>query len=165
MLQKDTFCSFCASRFPAELPWPRRCPSCLSISYKNPIPVCVVLLPVEGKGLVVIRRGIEPKRGALALPGGFVDHGESWQDAGAREVFEEAGIALQPSSLTLLTAFSALPANLLLFALAPEIRVRDLPPFLPNEEVTERLILWKEAELAFPFHTKVAAIFFRTPKV
>ncbi len=61
------------------------------MSFLNPLPVAVMLVPAAG-GLVVIRRGIEPAKGLLALPGGYINLGESWQQAAARELFEETGI-------------------------------------------------------------------------
>jgi 8-oxo-dGTP diphosphatase len=53
---------------------------------------CVVCDP-EGR-IVLIRRKSEPFKGAYALPGGFVDLGETVEAACRREVFEEAGVAV-----------------------------------------------------------------------
>lgn len=49
------------------------------------------LVLVEGK-LVAIRRRNEPFRGMPALPGGFVELGETTVDAVVREVREETGL-------------------------------------------------------------------------
>ena len=79
--------------------WPRVCAACGTIAYRNPLPVAVALLPVfdaRGTGLVVITRTIEPQRGGVALPGGFVDLGETWQKAVVRELKEETGIEARP---------------------------------------------------------------------
>ncbi|MBI1877066.1 MAG: hypothetical protein HYR94_02315 [Chloroflexi bacterium] len=70
-LQKNSHCSYCGSPFAESQPWPRACVRCGNVTFRNPAPVAVVLLPVED-GLLVIRRGIEPQRGQLALPGGFI---------------------------------------------------------------------------------------------
>jgi len=63
----------------------------------NPVAVTVDVLvfTVTDDALMValIRRGIDPYKGAWALPGGFVLPNESLDDAARREVFEEAGIS------------------------------------------------------------------------
>ena len=62
-----TFCSFCGTRFPPSENWPRTCPACHNTTYRNPLPVAVMLVPVEEKGLLLIRRLVEPQAGKLAL--------------------------------------------------------------------------------------------------
>src|SRR5215813_12854269 len=98
MFAKDAHCSYCGHAFAPGQPWPRTCGHCNHISYRNPLPVAVVLVPVD-RGLLVVRRNIEPGFGKLALPGGYVDFLESWQQAGAREVFEETGLRLAPAEI------------------------------------------------------------------
>lgn len=78
MLKKDSFCSFCGAQHTDEV-YPKNCKNCQIITYLNPLPVAVVLLPVENE-LLVIRRNIPPV-GRLALPGGFIEVGETWQKA------------------------------------------------------------------------------------
>ena len=82
---KDSHCSYCGQRFSHDQPWPRQCAKCGNISFVNPIPVVIVLVPVDD-GVLVVRRSQEPGSGVLALPGGFVELGETWQETGAREV-------------------------------------------------------------------------------
>lgn len=49
--------------------------------------------------LLLIRRGRDPQRGLLALPGGYVNPGEPSRAAAARELHEETGILLDPTAL------------------------------------------------------------------
>jgi len=63
-------------------------------------PAALVLAQIFAKGrILLIRRGIEPYRGKWAPPGGFVEHGESPEDAAIREVREEVQIELEPGQL------------------------------------------------------------------
>lgn len=50
-------------------------------------------------GVVLIRRGLEPFAGRWALPGGFVETGESVAAACIREVGEETGLEVEPVQL------------------------------------------------------------------
>lgn len=57
--------------------------------------VAVAVLAVNPKGeLLFIRRARDPGKGKLAMPGGFVDAGESGEEAARREVMEELGVSV-----------------------------------------------------------------------
>lgn len=156
---KNSYCSYCGRPFDRDQPWPRRCVGCGQATYQNPLPVSVVLLPVDG-GLLCVRRGIEPGKGLLALPGGYINVGESWQAAGARELGEETGIQIDSARIELFAAMSAPDGTLLVFGLAPPLSAAALPLFTPLPETMERVILKEAAELAFPLHTLAAKEWF-----
>lgn len=160
---KDSHCSFCGSAYPPGAPWPRTCARCARTVYRNPLPVAVALQPVrdgDRTGLVVIRRAIEPSRGLLALPGGFVDHGETWQQAVVRELAEETGIPADPGQVRLADVLSDTDGYLLVFGLLPLRDADGLPPFTPTAETTARQVLTAPAELGFPLHTAAARAWF-----
>lgn len=79
------------------------CPHCgLTISaYRNPAPTVDIIIAYGG-GIVLIRRKNPPY--GWALPGGFVDYGESVEHAAAREAKEETNLEVQ--GLTLLGVYS-----------------------------------------------------------
>jgi 8-oxo-dGTP diphosphatase len=129
------------------------------------LPVAVALLPVshdDGRtGLVVVRRDIEPYRGEIALPGGFIETGESWRQAAVRELKEETGLIAEPGEVVLFDVHSSFNGySLLIFGLLPPRRADELPESTPTEEATEWLVLTEATQLCFPTHTEAMAAFF-----
>jgi ADP-ribose pyrophosphatase YjhB (NUDIX family) len=58
-------------------------------SYRNPVPTVDVIIETEG-GIILIKRRNPPP--GWALPGGFVEYGESMESAALRESYEETGL-------------------------------------------------------------------------
>lgn len=70
------------------------CPSCGTAvkSYRNPFPTVDIIIEINGQ-IVMIERKNEPF--GWALPGGFVDYGESLEAAALREAMEETSLEIR----------------------------------------------------------------------
>ncbi len=68
------------------------------MSGKRPL-VTVDAVVEQQDRVLLVRRGREPFRGSWALPGGFVEYGERTEEAVAREVMEETGVAIELEGL------------------------------------------------------------------
>ena len=88
------FCSNCGHEVVVTIPpgdnLPRFvCESCGTIHYQNPRLVVGCL--AEWQGLILLcRRAIEPRKGYWTLPAGFMENGETTEQAALRETAEEA---------------------------------------------------------------------------
>jgi 8-oxo-dGTP diphosphatase len=61
--------------------------------YCNPAPTVDIIIELEASGIVLIRRKNPPP--GWALPGGFIDYGESAEAAAVREALEETSLNVQ----------------------------------------------------------------------
>jgi ADP-ribose pyrophosphatase YjhB (NUDIX family) len=161
-----THCPYCGASYPDGLAWPRDCAGCGETHWLNPLPVAVALLPVEWDGrdggragLVVVRRDIEPCRGELALPGGYIELGETWRQAAVRELREETGLTASAEDATLFDV-SGGERTLNVFALLPPRDAATLPEPSATDEATEWLVIDEPVPLAFPTHTAVVTAYF-----
>ena len=72
-----------------------RCPACGWIDWYNPAPTASVMILRRRSGrpeVLLVRRAFQPARGAWDVPGGFVERGETGEQAARREVREELGV-------------------------------------------------------------------------
>ena len=79
------------------------CPACGAKvkAYQNPLPTVYIIIELP-EGIVLIERRNEPY--GWAIPGGFVDYGETLEQAAARESLEETALAV--TDLRLLGCYS-----------------------------------------------------------
>lgn len=76
---------------------PAPCPHCGASPYRNPVPTVDVVIHDPACGVVIIRRANKPV--GYALPGGFIDAGESAETAAVREMREETGLNVDLTGL------------------------------------------------------------------
>ena len=74
------------------------CGKCSFIFYQDPKVVAGTICTLD-RGVVLLRRGIEPAMGKWVFPGGYVDRGESTTEAAVRETREESRLEVVTRSL------------------------------------------------------------------
>ena len=117
------------------------CTDCGHVEYNNPIPLVLCLLHTKEK-VLMIRRAIPPYVDSWAPAGGFIDQGESIDDAAVREVQEEVGISVDPDSLIPYSIVSIPSINQICFICRSELPAEVEPVLGP--EVSEAA--WFEKE-------------------
>jgi len=88
------FCPLCGAPLQSGIIDGKRrgyCPQCAFVAYKNPIPSVGAIAIMDGKVLLV-KRGEDPGKGSWAPPSGFMESGETPEEACLRELKEETGM-------------------------------------------------------------------------
>ena len=147
------FCPRCGGRLEkrmVKVGEPERlvCQSCSFIFYLDPKVVAGTLFTID-KRVVLLRRGVEPGIGRWVFPGGYVDRGESVQDAAVRETKEESRLDIRLGSLLGVYSYPRSPNVIVVYAaevIGGELDAGDESVEAGTFEATE--IPWEE--LAFP---------------
>jgi ADP-ribose pyrophosphatase YjhB (NUDIX family) len=97
------FCSHCGQPVSLRVPegdhLPRHvCTACGTVHYQNPKIVAGCVPEHDGR-ILLCRRAIEPRRGYWTIPAGFMENGETTQEAARRESIEEALAEVEIGSL------------------------------------------------------------------
>lgn len=123
------------------------------MQYDNTPTVVVVLAETPSGELITVRRNNEPGKGLLGLPGGYHMRGETWQQAGVRELFEETGFMAHPGQLQLVSMETDEYGNNLVTAKVRGVVFgsQDADPEEVQEIVLHR-VLPEYATFAFPRH-------------
>ena len=152
-LQGLRFCPRCGAEATIRYPRSLTCPTCGYGAYYNPKPVaCAIPLTPDGR-IVLLRRAFDPGRGLWTFPGGFVDLGESVEDAAHREVEEELRIGVELGALVGVYSRADDAVALIVYAAtaldAPQITAEstEVRAFAPDALPWDELAFWS-TELA-----------------
>lgn len=157
------FCSQCGSPVSQAIPQGDNrlrhvCGHCHTIHYQNPR-IVTGCLPIWGEQVLMCRRAIEPRRGYWTLPAGFMENGETLEQAAARETEEEACARVR--DLRLYTLFDLPHINQVFMFFRAELV--DLQFAVGEESLEVRLFHESEipwSELAFPTIGRTLECFF-----
>jgi ADP-ribose pyrophosphatase YjhB (NUDIX family) len=147
------FCSHCGARVELRVPsgdhLPRHvCEACGTIHYQNPRLVVGCVPELDGR-ILICKRAIEPRLGYWTVPAGFMENGETLQQAAARESYEEALADVEIGSL--LSIAHVIHAHQVHVFFRAKLRSGSFGPGAESLEVklvTAEEIPW--SEIAFP---------------
>ena len=130
--------------------------------YRNPSPVVVGLVFPRPDELVVITRAIkgEASFGKEALPGGYVEIGQTWREALRDEIDQEAHIEVSTEHMQPYD-FHSTPdtSRILFFAVIRPEGVKQVRKYSPTNETSARRMVgigyWRQPKLCFPLHNQV----------
>jgi 8-oxo-dGTP diphosphatase len=108
--------------------------------------------------LLLIRRKNPPFQGQYALPGGFVDYGETTEQAAIRELFEETGLrAVTAPALIGVYSDPGRDPRGHTVSIAYLVRVTDFVPRAGDDAAGAEFVAnWQSETLAFD-HNKIVA--------
>ena len=138
------------------------CPQCQTIHYQNP-KIVAGCIPEWEDRILLCRRAIEPRYGLWTLPAGFMENGESTEQAAMRETWEEACARVEIDTLYSLLSIPHINQVYMLFR-GTLINGK----FAPGEESLE-CALYDESEipwneLAFPVVEETLTRYYRDRK-
>ncbi|MCW3038657.1 MAG: hypothetical protein JWM31_562 [Solirubrobacterales bacterium] len=153
-LRDVSYCPRCAAPATVQAPRSLSCATCGYQAYYNPKPVAAAIPRTPDGAILLLRRGArhDPGFGLWTFPGGFVDLGESVEEAAVREAREELcieitldgllGVYSKPEDRVVLIVYTATTQGTpQLTAEASEIRAFD-----PAEVPWDELAFWSTAQ-------------------
>ena len=133
-----------------------RCPACKAevTTYKNPLPTADVVAIRDGKILLILRRN--PPAG-WALPGGFIEYGESAEQAAIRELKEETGVTAKTQHLVGIYSQADRDPRGHVVSVAFLMKTRTATPMAGDDAAAAAFVAdWQAKRLAFD-HAKIVA--------
>jgi 8-oxo-dGTP diphosphatase len=98
-LDETQHCPRCGATPAKDPPRSLRCDACGFVLFFNPKPVAAAIPRTASGEIILLRRGFDPGQGLWTFPGGFLDLGESVEEAARRETREEICIDVEITRL------------------------------------------------------------------
>ena len=161
------YCSHCGKSVVLKIPEQDNrlryvCESCNTIHYQNPKIVSGVL-PVYQDQVLLCKRAIEPRLGLWTLPAGYMENGESIEEAAIREAYEEATINLEKIELYQIISLPHISQVYIMFlGTMNEKKSSAGEETLETAFFSESEIPWDE--IAFPVIVKTLKTYYRDKK-
>ena len=158
------YCSDCGSTVNLLIPdgdnLPRHvCSKCGMIHYQNP-KIVAGCIPEWQSQILLCRRAIEPRSGLWTIPAGFMENGETLQQAAQRETYEEACANVELKGLY--SIFNLPHVNQIYVIFRGQLKEKYFAPGLESLETAlfeQDEIPW--VEMAFPVVIKTLERYFK----
>jgi ADP-ribose pyrophosphatase YjhB (NUDIX family) len=148
-LEGARYCPRCgAGDLEVDFPRSLHCAACGHRAFYNPKPVASTILRDDDGRFWLLRRGFDPGAGLWTFPGGFVDLGESVEQAAVREAREEVqvdvelgglvGVYSRPEDRIVLVVFDARPLG----TPVPTPEATEVTAFAPDAIPWDELAFW-----------------------
>jgi 8-oxo-dGTP diphosphatase len=147
-LDEMEHCPRCGAAPRKDGPRSLHCDACGFVLFFNPKPVAAAIPRDAAGNIVLLRRGFNPGKGLWTFPGGFVDLGESVQDAAVRETLEEIEVPIEIDGLVGVYSRATDRVMLVVYAgtITEEPRTTDEAPtieaFRPDELPWDDMAFW-----------------------
>ena len=157
------FCSQCASPVAIRVPdgdtkERHICDACGQIHYQNPKIIAGCIPHWQGQ-ILLCRRAIEPRHGLWTIPAGFMENGETIEQAAMRETYEEACARVEISGLYAIFNIPHVSQVYMIFR--AELLTGEFAPGIESLETalfSEKEIPW--SDIAFPVVIQALQRFF-----
>jgi NADH pyrophosphatase NudC (nudix superfamily) len=88
------YCPDCGGRCEFKGGKAYKCLTCSKNWFNQPEVATAAIINNKSGQILFVKRQLDPAKGTLTIPGGFVDNGESIEKAIKREVYEEGGVTI-----------------------------------------------------------------------
>ncbi|MCC7161955.1 MAG: NUDIX hydrolase [Anaerolineae bacterium] len=141
------------------------CPRCGWVHYFGPqVAAVAIVTRTENNSFLLVQRGENPGKGLWGLPGGFVEMGETVEQALEREILEETGYVIVPGALVGVWSFFNETKKIAGVAVIYHARVTGGELHIASDSTNAEWVTYERAlefPLAFETHRAALAAFYR----